>query len=160
KAATHFIERIGQRPIALGTFGGTPKMLTTFEDERPTVLAKLAAIAADASAGSELLQGASLAGQTIQATGTLFSAIVILSATAADASHNPADEMIAPIVDSNASLHVVGNRPGLTATAGLRSNPALRALAEQSHGEFTVIYSASSYQAALDRLADRLTSEM
>jgi hypothetical protein len=160
KAAAHFIERIGQRPIAIGTFGGPPKMLTTFEDERQSVLAALAGTAADASAGSLLLQGAALAGQTIHATGTLFSAIVILSATSADASRNPADEMIAPVVDSNAILHVVANRPGQTAGSGLRANPALRALAEQSRGEFTVIYSASSYQAALDRLADRLSAEM
>lgn len=160
KAAVHFIERIGQRPIALGTFGDAPKMLTTFEDERQTVLAKLAGIAPDTPAGSLLLQGTALAGQTIQATGTLFSAIVILSATSADASRNPADEMIARVVDSNAILHVVANRPGQTAGGGLRSNQALRALAEQSRGELTVVYSASSYQAALDRLADRLTSEM
>ena len=160
KAAVHFIERIGQRPIALGTFGDAPKMLTTFEDERQTVLAKLAGIAPDTPAGSLLLQGTALAGQTIQATGTLFSAIVILSATSADASRNPADEMIARVVDSNAILHVVANRPGQTASGGLRSNQALRALAEQSRGELTVVYSASSYQAALDRLADRLTSEM
>jgi hypothetical protein len=85
---------------------------------------------------------------------------VILSATPADASRNPVDEMIASVVDSNAILHVVANRPSQTAGGSLRSNPALRALAEQSRGEFTVIYSASSYQAALDRLADRLTSEM
>jgi hypothetical protein len=36
----------------------------------------------------------------------------------------------------------------------------LRALAQQTHGEFTTIYSAASFQAALDRLADRMTSEM
>ena len=160
KAAAHFIERIGQRPIALGTFGDTPMMLTSFEDDRQTVLATLAGITADTPAGSLLMQGASLAGETIQATGTLFSAIVILSATAADASLKSADAMIAPIVDSNAILHVIANRPGQTAGVGPRSNPALRALAEQSRGEFTLIYSASSYQAALDRLADRLTSEM
>jgi hypothetical protein len=160
KAAAHFIERIGQRPIALGTLGSTPALLTTFEDERQTVLAKLAALAPDAAGGSALLQGAALAGEAIHATGTLFSAIVILSATAADASRNRPDEMIAPVVDSNAILHVVANRPEQTADGGMRSNPALRALAEQSHGEFTVIYSASSYQAALDRLADRMTSEM
>ena len=159
KAAAHFIERIGQRPIALGTFGGAPKMLTTFEDERPAVLAKLAGTAAEISAGSLLLQGASLAGQTIRATGTLFSAMVILSATSVDASGSAADEMIAPIVDSNGIVHVIANRPAQTAGVP-RSNPALRALAEQSRGEFTVIYSPSSYQAALDRLADRLTSEM
>ena len=160
KAVAHFIDRIGQRPIALGTFGGLPKMLTTFEDDRQNVLAKLAEIATETSAGSLLLQGAALGGQTIRAAGTLFAAIVILSATASDASGNPADEMLAPVVDSNAILHVVANRPGQTAGGGLRSNPSLRALAEQSRGEFTVIYSASSYQAALDRLADRLTSEM
>ena len=40
-AAAHFIDRIGQRPIALGTIGGTPRMPTTFEDERKTVLAQL-----------------------------------------------------------------------------------------------------------------------
>src|SRR3954468_4012994 len=160
KAAAHFIDRIGQRPIALGTFGGTPVLLTSFEDERQTVLGKLAAMSADASAGSQLLQGASLAGETIRATGTLFSAIVILSATAADASRSPTEQTIAPIVDSNAIVHVIANRAGQTAVGGLRSNPALRALADQSRGEFTVIYSATSYQAALDRLADRLTAEM
>ena len=159
KAAAHFIERIGQRPIALGTFGDTPAMLTTFEDERAAVLAKLATLTAGSASGSQLLQGAALGGRIIHATGTLFSAIVILSATAVDASPGAADEMIAPVVDSNAILHVIANRPGHTA-GGLRPNAALRALAEQSRGEFTVVYSAASYQAALDRLADRLTSEM
>jgi hypothetical protein len=160
KAAAHFIDRIGQRPVALGTFGGAPTMLTTFEDDRQTVLARLGTASADTSAGSVLLQGTSLAAQTIRATGTLFSCIVILSATQTDDSQGAADEMIAEVVDSNATLHVIANRPGQTPAGGQRSNPALRALAEQSRGEFTVIYSAASYQAALDRLADRLTSEM
>ena len=159
-AAAHFIERIGQRPIALGTLGGTPAMLTTFEDERKTVLAKLGTLAVEPSGGSMLLKGTALAAQTIRATGTLFSCVVILSATAADTSQEPPDEMIAPVIDSNATLHVIANRPEQTAAGGARSNPALRALAEQSRGDFTVIYSSASYQAALDRLADRLTSEM
>ena len=160
KAAAHFIERIGQRPIALGTFGGAPKMLTTFEDERQTVMARLNAIAVDASAGSLVMQGASVAAKMIRETGALFSCIVVLSATQADASQDTPDEMIASVIDSNATLHVIANRPGQTTASGQRSNPALRALAEQSRGEFTVIYSAASYQAALDRLADRLTGEM
>jgi hypothetical protein len=159
KAAAHFLDRIGQRPIAIGTFGNVPKLVATFEDERRTVVERLAAITTETSAGSLLLQGAALAGETIRATGTLFSAVIILSATPIDASRNPADEMIAPVVDSNAILHIVANRPGQTAGGG-RGNGALRALAEQSRGEFTVIYSSASYQAALDRLADRMTSEM
>jgi hypothetical protein len=160
KAAAHFIERIGQRPIALGTFGGPPKLLTTFEDERQTVLAKLNALAVDASAGSLVMQGASVAAKMIRETGALFSCIVVLSAAQADTSQDTPDEMIASVIDSNATLHVIANRPGQTTASGQRSNPALRALAEQSRGEFTVIYSAASYQAALDRLADRLTGEM
>jgi hypothetical protein len=36
----------------------------------------------------------------------------------------------------------------------------MRALAEQSRGEFTTIYSAASFQSALDTLADRLSSEL
>jgi hypothetical protein len=160
KAAAHFIERIGQRPIAIGAFGGPPAMLTAFEDDRQTVLGRLAAMTATSGNGSLLLQGTSLAAQTIRATGALFSCIVVLSNGEADASSAATDEMIAPIVDSNATLHVIGNRPGQTAAGGQRSSPTLRALAEQSRGEFTVIYSAASYQAALDRLADRLTSEM
>jgi hypothetical protein len=159
-AATHFLERIGQRPIALGTFGGAPKMLATFEDERKTVLTRIAETAVDASGGSLLLEGAALAGRTIRDTGTLFSAIVILSATSADASRSPADEIVAPIVDSNAILHIVANRSTPRPSRENRDLTPLRALAEQSRGEFTVIYSASSYQAALDRLADRLTAEM
>ena len=135
-------------------------MLTSFEDDRQTVLAKLSAIAVETAAGSLLLQGTSVAAQAIRATGTLFSCIVILSATPTDASQDATDELIAPVIDSNATLHVIANRPGQTAAGGQRSNPALRALAGQSRGEFTVIYSAASYQAALDRLADRLTSEM
>ena len=160
KAAAHFIERIGQRPIALGTFGGPPKMLTTFEDDRQTVMARLNAMAVDASAASLVMQGASVAAKMIRETGALFSCIVVLSATQVDASQDTPDEMIASVIDSNATLHVIANRPGQTTASGQRSNPALRALAEQSRGEFTVIYSAASYQAALDRLADRLTGEM
>ncbi len=158
KAVVHFIERIGQRPMAIGTFGNTPKMIATFEDDRQTVMARLAAIAANTTAGSLLLQGAALAGDTIRASGTLFSSIVIVSATAADASRNLPNEMLAPVVESGAILHVIANRSPGAATGGFGA--ALRSVAEQTRGEYTVIYSAGSYQAALDRLADRLTSEM
>ena len=160
KAVAHFVERVGQRPMAIVTFGNLPQLVASFEDERPAVLAKIGQAAAETSAGSMLLQGAALAGDTIRATGTLFSAIVIVSATGADASRNPADQMLASIVDSNAILHVIANRLQPSAAAGLRPGNALRALAEQARGEFTTIYSSGSYQAALDRLADRLSSEM
>ena len=159
KAVAHFIERIGQRPLALGVFGNLPKLVTTFEDDRSTVMTRLDELEADTTAGSLLLQGAALAGQTIRSTGTLFSAIVILSATAVDASRDAPEELITPVVDSGAILHVIANR-SVVSGGGSRLRPALRTLAEQTRGDYTTIYSAASYQAALDRLADRLTSEL
>jgi len=158
KAVAHFIERIGQRPLALGTFGNSPKLVTTFEDDRSTVMEKLDELEADATAKSLLLDGAALAGQTIRGTGTLFSSIVVLSADPVDASRD-APESVTPVIDSGAILHVIANRriaPG----GGYRARPALRGLAEQTRGDYTTIYSPASYQAALDRLADRLTSEL
>src|SRR6185436_11496323 len=37
KAAAHFLERIGERPIAIGTFGGTPRLVADLEDGREAV---------------------------------------------------------------------------------------------------------------------------
>jgi hypothetical protein len=158
KAVANFINRIGQRPVALGTFGARPAMLTTFDDDRQALLAKLDDLAAEAGADSLLLQGAAVAGEMMKSTGTLFSAIVIVSATPQDKSRGTMEEMAAPVVDSGAAVHVIANRPAPVAEPAARQ--PLRALAAQTHGEFTTIYSAASYQSALDRLADRMSSEM
>ncbi len=162
KAAARFIERLGPRPIAIGTLSDPPQMITTFDDERAKVVEKLEALAVDPSAKSMMLQGAALGARTIQATGTFFSALVVLSATPMDASRGTSDELIAPVVDSRAVVHVVANRsPQLEGPGGqVRSGQLLRGVADQTRGGYTVIYSPASYQAALDRLADRLTSEM
>ena len=161
KAAAHFLERVGQRPVAIGTFGGTPALVSTLEEEREAILAKLEALDAPHNAPSSLLAGAALAADAIRKTGALFSAIVVLSSSSLDASGGAVDPMIATIIDSNAILHIVANR-AVQATAGSGFRPAamIRALAEQSRGEYTTIYSASSFQSALDTLADRLSSEL
>jgi hypothetical protein len=158
KAAAHFIDRVGQRPIALGTLGVKGSMVTTFEDEREVLTEKLAALKPQEGAPSLLLQAAGVAGERIKETGALFSAILILSANPNDASPGTIEETLAPIIDSGAAVHVIANRPG-TAAAGAARSP-MHALAAQTHGEFTTVYAAASYQAALDRLADRMNAEM
>lgn len=161
KAAAHFIERVGQRPIAIITFGGTPKIVAGFEDERETVLARLADISGDANAASSLLEGIALSANTIRQSGALFASIVVLSSATVDGSRGSVDEMLASVVDSNAFLHVIANRSVQAMSgSGFRPGAAIRAVAEQSRGEFTVIYSAASFQSALDRLADRLAAEL
>lgn len=160
KAVAHFIDRIGQRPVAVGTFGNPPAMVATFDDDRREVMKRLNALESRTSGGSLLLEGASLGGRTLQATGSMFSAIVVVSATSVDASRDAPVEWLAPIVDSSAILHVIANRAAQASSGGPATGVVLRSIAEQTHGEFTTIYSSASYQAALDRLADRLTSEL
>jgi hypothetical protein len=162
KAVERFLERLGPRPIALGTLSEPPRMLTTFDDDRQTMVERLDALELSPTAKSALLQGAALAGETIRSGGALFAALVVLSATPVDASRGAPDELIAPIVDSRAVLHVIANRGAQLPGSGgqVRSGQTLRAIADQTRGAYTVIYNPASYQAALDRLAERLTSEL
>ncbi len=67
-------------------------------------------------------------------------------------------ELLTPILESGAAVHVDRHRR----KSGRRCDPTetLRALADQTHGQFTTIYSSASYQIALDRLADRLAPQL
>jgi hypothetical protein len=163
KAAAHFVGRIGgQRPLAIGTLGEPPAMLTTFDDDRAKVMATIDALTASPSSESLLFQAVANAAHVIAATGAPFSAIVIISATAIDATHNPPGELLAPIFDSGAIVHVVTNRSSNRNLPGMagRFSDMLRGLTDQTRGQYTSIFSAASYQVALDHLADRLSSEM
>jgi len=162
RAAVRFVARIGERPLALGTLGDPPFMLTTFNDDRRVVTGQLEKLAADPAGNSMALQAVVNASRLIRDTGAPFSAIIVISAAATDGSRLPAGELVAPILESGAMVHVVGKR---SAAKGPNVPPAqdaepLRTLADQTRGQFVAIYSAASYQTALDRLADRLSAEM
>jgi hypothetical protein len=159
KAASHFLERIGQRPVAIVTCGAVPRIVSSFEEDRSVLVQHITELTVEDSEPSPL-RGAAMAGDLIRQTGTLFSAIVLVSASGADSAAATTAEALAPVVDSNAMLHVVSNQgaaAGGPASAGTR---AIRALADQTRGEYAAVYSAASYQAALDHLAERLTSEL
>jgi len=162
RAAEQFIARLGQRPVALGTFGDPPAMLTTFEDERSKLKERLEALSPAATGASLLLQGAALAAETIRPTGSLFSAIVMLSASPIDATPN-AEELVPPIVGAGAILHVIANRSTRSAADGMALSglaTTLRTLVEQTRGQYTPIYTPASYRAALDQIADRMSTEI
>src|SRR5262245_60884444 len=84
KAVQRLVERLGPRPIAIGTLSDPPKMITGFDADREETLAALEALDVQPSAKSAMLAGAGLGGSTIRATGALFSALIVLSATPAD----------------------------------------------------------------------------
>jgi hypothetical protein len=163
KAAAHFVGRIGShRPLAIGTLGEPPAMLTTFDDDRTKVVAAVDALTANPEADSLLFQSVANAARVIVATGAPFSAIVIISATAIDATHSPPGDLLTPIFDSGAIVHVVTNRSSNRNIPGMagRFSDMLRALTDQTRGQYTSIFSAASYQVALDHVADRLSAEM
>ena len=162
KAAERFIDRLGPRPIALGTLADPPRLLASFDDDRTVLLERLAALTPELGAKSSMMQGAALAGSTLRAAGSLFSAMIVLSGTASDHSRGDPEQLLAAVVDSGAIVHVIANRATQIAPAPgqVRGGPVLRSIAEQTRGEYTVIYSPASYQAALDKLADRLAGEL
>ena len=159
KAAAQFITRIGQRAVALGTFGDPPAMLASFEDERPALMERLEGMTASENGSSLLLQGAAFAARTLRPIGSLFSAIVMLSASPVDASRD-AESVVGPIVESGAILHVIANRPNRLPGGSGDAASTLHALVDQTRGQYTPIYNAASYRVALDHIADRLATEI
>jgi hypothetical protein len=155
-AAQRFIGRVGHRPIAL-VQADPVALVAGFDDDRAVVTERLQNIVAGTSSEG-MFQAIVTAARTIQESGSPFSAIVVVSATPLSSVPN---ELLTPILESGATVHVVvsGARGGLEAAA-TRSSETLRALADQTRGQFTTIYAAASYQAALDRLADRLAPEL
>ena len=106
----------------------------------------------------EPLESIARAAATLQGSGAPFSAVVIVAASAVDATALVRGELLPRILDSGAAVHVVQVR-----AAGAELDPQadlLHVVADQSHGQFTAIFSTVSFDAALDRLADRLAIEM
>jgi hypothetical protein len=151
-AAARFIDRVGIRPVAIVATGDGARVVAPLDEERPELLSKLEALE-PAAGNSRPLRAMALAADAIRASGAFFSAIIVATASPAE-NGEELDASMAAVIDSRASVHVV-HRGGSASAAG-----ALRSIADQSHGGYTPIYAAASYQPALDRLASRLTTEL
>jgi von Willebrand factor type A domain len=164
-AAARFVSRVGERAVAVGTLADPPALLASFDDERAKVLAVIRAVSVDPSAGLMPLQAIARAVAAIEAAGTAFSAIVVISTRAIEPAEIGSPDLLTPILDSRASVHVIARRPAAAAEHG---GPArtdgdgdvLRQLSSLTRGQYTTIYSPASYGIALDGLADRLAAEM
>jgi len=158
KAVGQFVGRLGQRPIAVATLSDPSTPIATFEDDRRVVLDRLRSLAVNPEAEMFALHAAAAAAQPLRDAGSRFAAIVIVSGSPADVSADNPD-LAAPIIDSGAVVHAIVNRADpQTPLAGAMAT--IRRLSDQTHGQFVPIYSPASYQVALNRLADRLASEM
>ena len=167
-AAARFVARIGDRAVAAGTLAGSSALFATFDDERGNVLAQIRAAPATPS-GADPLDAIAGAVRAIQATESPFSAIVVISARAIDAESIGSAGSLAPIVESRIPVHVIARRESASAGPGNNVNnvnnvndvkDVLREVATLTRGQYTTIYSPASYAIALDRLADRLATEL
>jgi hypothetical protein len=157
-ALARFITRIGQRPIAVGTLADPVQFVATFDDERAQVLDRLASV--KPATGQTLLPFSAVvrAGEMIRESESPFSVVVLVSSRPVDASDLPDAERLSPILESGTAVHVVALRNDPSPDAG--KFDLLRTLADQTRGSYVPIYSPASLSVALDRLADRLSTEI
>lgn len=162
QAAARFIARIGRdRPVAIAALADPAAMITTFDDDRATVMAAIAGLKPGGPSGAGFLQAIAKAAAMIRATQAPFSAVVVISATDPNTRSEAPVELVAPIIDSRTAVHVIARTPAASARGAVGTlGDTLRLISDQTRGQFTAIYSAASYAPALDRLADRLSAEM
>lgn len=158
-ATRRFIERVGERPVALFRLT-SPSAVADLDSDRTNVLTRLARVeATGADAASPPLDTIARAAAVLQASGAPFSGVVVIAGAPVDASALVRGELLPAIQSSGAAVHVVqAQLPGATPTAD--APDLLHVIADQTRGQFTPIFTAASFPAALDRLADRLAVEM
>ena len=159
-AARRFIQRVGERPVALLRLTDGTHPVATLDDERPVVLEALSRLAVATGDAMGPLDTLAQAAAMLRQTGAPFSAVVVIVAAGVDASLLVSGELLRAIIDSGAAVHVVQAQVVGDTSADDAPPDLLRVVAEQTRGQFTAIYSAASYEAALDRLADRLAIEL
>jgi hypothetical protein len=158
-AAARFVERIGERAVAVLTLSDPPSVLASFEDDRETVIHRIESMPAAATTARAPLHALGAASEMLREGGAQFSAIVLVSAAPLEAGQTEPTGFLTSFLESRAILHVVTKGasplPGQTDSEGI-----LRNMAERSGGRHLLIYSTASFQIALDQLADRLGAEM
>ena len=155
-AASSFISKVGERAVAIGTLTDPSHLLVPFDAGRSIALDRARRFT-PAGGAPLVLEAAAHIAQAVLDTGSPFAAIVVVSASAVPASAASDREFLTPILKTQAPVYVVANRGSDGAGAG---DDVLRAVAEQTRGQYTPIYTSASYAVALDRLADRLATEM
>lgn len=157
-AAARFVTRIGDRGVVAGTLAGGA-LLGSFEDDREKVLADIKGIDTQAASRLMPLEVLTAAIRAIRDLEAPFSAIVVVSSRAIDPGDLESPQLLKPILDGRIPVHVIANRPAADAALAPAAD-VLREVANLTHGQYITIYSPASYPIALDRLADRLSSEM
>ncbi len=164
-AATRFIGNIGDRPIAVGTLANPPAILASFDDDRSKVLERIARLEVSPTTVLMPLDAVAAGAQIVLDRGVPFAAIVVITARPMDAARPESLSIVNTIFNSRAVVHVVTRRLPASAPRGRQNRvrlegDLLRELADQTGGQYTTVFSAPSYSVALDRLTERLATEV
>jgi hypothetical protein len=156
RSTLRFIDRVGHRPIAIIS-ATPPRVAASFDDHQSTVVAQVEKLRKGGS-DDGLFEALAVAARVNHETGAPFSAII---AVIADPGTTTPANVRPPILDSGANVHVV-----LQQTSGRNQNSrrpsidALVALVDETRGQLTTINSRDLYQAAMNRIANLLASEL
>lgn len=160
QAARRFIGRVGERPVAVGVLSRT-SLVADFADSRAAVLERLDRLAASPGAARMSLPLLHLMAGRLKELESPFAAMVVVSTVGEDEPSASDRELLPPILESGASIHVLAGHAAGTPPAERQGTiDPLKLLTEQAHGQYISIFTPSSYGVALDRLADRLSTEM
>ena len=156
-AIARFVARVGERPFGVGTLSAPTEFVASLEHTREELLERVAKMAAKPGSPATL-PAVAHAARALQETGSPFSAIVVVTGRAIDARVPVEGDLLPAITESGATVHVVESQPDATQNEPVPD--LLRVLADQTHGQYTPIFTSASYGTALDRLADRLSAEL
>jgi hypothetical protein len=164
-AAARFVARVGERPVAIGTFSRPGDSVAGFETERSDLLRRLGALEAAPPGDAQpvnRITALTAAARLVREAQVPFSAIVVITTHAIEPSANVSPEAIAEILGTGANVHVISARgqPSDEQSAAPGSTDLLRVLASQTRGQYTPIFALASYGVALDRIADRMATEL
>jgi len=158
-AITRFVARIGERPVAVGTLSAPTEFVASLENTREEVVERLEKMKMTTTAGTpSTLPSVAHAARVLQDTGSPFSAILVVTGRAIDARVPVEGDLLPTITGSGATVHVVESQADATQSESVPD--LLRVLADQTHGQYTTIFTSASYGTALDRLADKLSAEL
>ena len=160
RAATGFVTRLGTRAVAVGALTDPPA-LSTFEDEHAVISTRIEALPLRSGAALNPAQAISEAVRVVESNGGSFAAIVVLLARPFEPAASDTSGVLGDVFRSRSIVHVVSRHPRLGANENARSaGQLLYELADQTGGHYTTVYAAASYGSAMERVADRLATEM
>jgi len=157
-AVRGFIERLGQRPLAIGSLADSDRFPASFQADRATVLASLDGMT-PVNTRARPLRAIAHAVRALRETATPFAAVVIVATRPADEAADDG-ELLAAILDSGVAVSAIVSRAGGAIEAAQNNQDVLRLLADQTRGHYTAVFATASYGSALERLADRFAAEL